>query len=285
MNSVVGHTAIESIKGYIEYTMSNNPNPQEDLGYAFVHAAVAKAGVIWRQTTAKDIGIDGIIEMERNDGASLYIAVQVKSGKSYFKNKSESHITLYNMKQINYWNRLQVPVIIVIYNPTTSESCWLNIQHYVLDHPGSLKTKKIRIPIKQNFNSSAFDIFRSDARVILTPKLSRSTVREFLEINRNITVTGFVELSKTALNNRSFGCRRGIKKIEYLRDNGLVECDSQSLWKATKKGVRYVQFMLGDRYFIPFMLIEPTDPITDDNVDMCMDFDKYILKLREEDEE
>jgi hypothetical protein len=117
----------------------------------------------------------------------------------------------------------------------------------------------------------------------MTPRLTRDEVKEFLEINRNMTLIGFVELTRTALNGRVFSCRRGIEEIEFLLQNGLLERkdDPQGgvgLWWATVRGRKYVDFMLGDRYFIPYILIEPQVPINDLHIEICMDFEGHIAR-------
>jgi hypothetical protein len=60
-------------------------NQQERLGVNAVAEAVARLGLIWRETTSADVGVDGQIEYVAPDGAATgrMVAVQVKSGPSF----------------------------------------------------------------------------------------------------------------------------------------------------------------------------------------------------------
>jgi len=83
------------------------------------------------------------------------------------------------------------------------------------------------------------------------------------------------------LNTTTFCCRTGISEIEFLRTSGLLAYDEAPVggpgtWRPTEKGREHVEFLLGDRNFLPLMLIQPSWPIRDDDVLMCQDFFRYL---------
>src|SRR5579863_2968056 len=78
-------------------------------------AAVNEKRHIWRETPLGDIGVDGQIEHLTPDGrpTALLVAVQVKSGESYFgevKNRCVIHRP--SERHRGYWERFPIPVLL-----------------------------------------------------------------------------------------------------------------------------------------------------------------------------
>ncbi len=94
---------------------------QEHRGVAKVHTVCADMDAIWRPTSTTDLGIDGQIEfLEPGSSVStgLLLAVQVKSGPSYFATQSDGYVKYTPAaKHRKYWGRLALPVILVLHNP------------------------------------------------------------------------------------------------------------------------------------------------------------------------
>ncbi len=93
----------------------------EDLGLAKIHLVCAGISAIWRPTPNHDLGIDGQIEfLEPKTAIStgIILAVQSKSGSSYFRRQEGDAVLYYPTdKHRAYWSRIQLPVILVLYNP------------------------------------------------------------------------------------------------------------------------------------------------------------------------
>jgi len=265
--------------------MSDNPNPTEDLGYSFVQRVCARSNAIWRRVAEKDVGLDGLIEVQRRDGASAIIGVQVKSGPSYFRRESFNNIRIRLGSKLRALNAYTIPVMLVVYNPESDQGYWAHVQAYVSEHPASEETGQILVSKQRPFDQTAVEELRRDAKVVQCPALDPAMVRTFLELNRGLDFIGFVELAKHVLNGTAFCCRTGIGSIDYLREHGLVQYGENpkggpGFWQPTELGRKYIAFMLGDRYFIPFILMKPRSPITDDDVTMCMDFETYLANTR-----
>jgi hypothetical protein len=266
--------------------LADNPNPTEDLGYAFVQQVVAKSRAIWRRQPEKDIGVDGLIEVERRDGASAYIAVQVKTGKSYFSRIHQDKVRIYLRETLRQLNRLTLPAIIVLYDPDKDRSCWESIDLFVLDNPNALDLGYIDVPLEKRFDSAAIDVLRQETRTVVTPVLDHAEVADFLRINAQMSLAAFVPLAQSVLNRSGFRSRPRIPPIDLLQGEGLVEIveietPGPPFWRATNKGARYVQFLLGDRYFVPFALLEFGRKFALQDVYICLHLEEHLRASQE----
>lgn len=113
-----------------------------------------KIGFIFREQTICDYGIDAIIE--RNDeryASGKLIAVQIKSGDSYFKEIKEDKVVFRGEKKhYDYWLKHSLPVIIVLYSPSNDKCIW-----EVFNEKNAEKTEKgwkINIPYNQKLEDS-----------------------------------------------------------------------------------------------------------------------------------
>lgn len=265
--------------------LADNPNPTEDLGYAFVQKVVAKAGAIWRRQAEKDIGVDGLIEVERRDGASAYIAVQIKTGKTYFSRIRQGKARIYLRERLRQLNSLTLPAIIVLYDPDQDRSCWENVHLFVLDNPDALASGYIDVPLEKYFDNGALDVLRQETRTVVTPVLGDDEVADFLRINALISFAAFVPLAQSVLNKSSFRSRSVIPPIDFLQGEGLVEVvdietPEPPSWRATEKGARYVRFLLGDRYFVPFAFLEPGRKVSGKDVYTCLHLEDHLRALQ-----
>ena len=98
----------------------------ERLGIYKCGEIFEKMGFIFREQKDCDYGIDAIIERkdEKYPSGKL-IAVQIKSGDSYFKEMKEDKVVFRGEnKHYNYWLNHSLPVIIVIYSPSIYKCIW-----------------------------------------------------------------------------------------------------------------------------------------------------------------
>jgi hypothetical protein len=106
---------------------------REDHGLIQVHKTCIDMCAIWRPTPCHDIGVDGQIEfLEEGDHATStgkIIAIQVKSGPSYFKSQTENHIKFYALtKHLRYWRSLNLPTLLVLHNPDTQFTVYTEVK-------------------------------------------------------------------------------------------------------------------------------------------------------------
>lgn len=113
-----------------------------------------KLGFVFREQPIEDYGIDAIIE-NKDDNYLLgkLIAIQIKSGDSYFKEVVDDRAVFRgDIKHYNYWLNHSLPVIIVLYSPTKDKCIW-----EVIDKQTAKKCEsgwKIEIPLNQVLDNS-----------------------------------------------------------------------------------------------------------------------------------
>lgn len=118
----------------------------EGIGVAATSKIINQMGLIFRLQPTDDYGIDAQIETIENGYATgKLIAVQIKSGESYFDETTQDSIIYRGeRKHYDYWLNHSLPVIIVLYNPT-NDTCYWNV---VNSNTATLTTKnwKLEIP-------------------------------------------------------------------------------------------------------------------------------------------
>jgi hypothetical protein len=103
----------------------------ERLGVNAVAQFAAAHGLIWRENSFKDVGIDGQLEYVNGSGLATgrIIALQIKSGPSFFtRDDGESWRFYPEEKHRLYWERFPMPVILVLHKPDTEETFWLDVR-------------------------------------------------------------------------------------------------------------------------------------------------------------
>jgi len=143
--------------------MSKYFNPKRkpaNQGVAYVQKIVDEMDCVWRPTPNDDVGLDGEIELGKDGAATAkLVKVQVKSGPSYIRNSSGTSFDFYaSSADLGYWNGANLPVILVVYDPTKGEGYWKPVQQYLKENPGPL-TKGRLIPFsrrKDRFVTATF---------------------------------------------------------------------------------------------------------------------------------
>jgi len=117
----------------------------QDTGLIKIHSVCAKMGAIWRATPSHDIGVDGQIEFLRPgsfESTGDILAVQCKSGPSYFKTQDDSYVYFHpKLKHRRYWKNLRLPVILILHNPDTDVTLYASLKPQ-LTEDGPVKISK-----------------------------------------------------------------------------------------------------------------------------------------------
>lgn len=138
--------------------MTDFPKVQESdfverEGVNHVATVVNRAHCVWREVLQRDIGIDGHVEYVDASGNApgRLIAVQVKSGESRFANATDTHVPFYpESKHRTYWGEHPLPVILVLHNPATKETIWVDAREALRVRPGQAA---IQVPRAQALNT------------------------------------------------------------------------------------------------------------------------------------
>jgi hypothetical protein len=102
-------------------------DPTERIGVNAVERIVTKEFKwIWRGQDVADFGIDGQIEVVDGNGqpTGQLLAVQVKSGASYFRRGHEAVGFYVSDAHLKYWDQHTLPVILVLHNPEDEQTIW-----------------------------------------------------------------------------------------------------------------------------------------------------------------
>ena len=76
---------------------------------------------LFREQSISNWGVDAHVEVKANGRPiGRLLALQIKSGKSYFKHEKKDHYVHYGKrKHLWYWQNNSLPVVLVLHNPET----------------------------------------------------------------------------------------------------------------------------------------------------------------------
>ena len=106
----------------------------------------------FREQTVDDYGIDAQIEVTNQEHPTgKMIAVQIKSGASYFISTTEDGIVFrFDEKHKRYWLGHVLPVIVLLYHPVSQECIWEVIDKFTVQQVSDTRYK-IVIPKENKF--------------------------------------------------------------------------------------------------------------------------------------
>lgn len=131
-------------------------SPRTDrLGVSKVEHFFSLHGWLFREQYLHDYGIDGQVEVvESNQPTGNLIALQIKSGKSYFSESNEHGVVFRtDDAHIDYWFRHALPIILVLYDPVRDMCIWESVNEDTILSTGS--GWKILIPHGNVLNESS----------------------------------------------------------------------------------------------------------------------------------
>ncbi|MTI67983.1 MAG: DUF4365 domain-containing protein [Firmicutes bacterium] len=123
-------------------------------GVAITNLKVSKElGWIFREQPVEDYGIDAHIEIHSgNEATGKLIALQIKSGPSYFNEANDGNIVFRgDMRHLKYWKKHSLPVLVVLCD-TNNEVCfWEHVTEENVEVI-SEKSWKMKIPMNKVLN-------------------------------------------------------------------------------------------------------------------------------------
>lgn len=193
-------------------------NVTERIGVSEIQRIIYRDfGWSFREQPIDDCGIDAYIEIaDCNNASGKLIAVQIKSGQSYFHNIKNGLVTFYvDSRHQQYWSNMVLPVIVVLYNPGTEECIWESIE--------KIADKKLYIPLAQKLSAGFKKKLEELAN--LAPYVSAQRNRRiFLEGNRERFKEQFI---RNVQNNDNkielvidFGSSRSM--FGYIKEDGTI---------------------------------------------------------------
>ena len=156
-------------------------------GVNLIEQIVQKMGYIWRPTPIFDVGIDGEIEIRdpvTGEMTNSIIKVQSKSTTKSFQSETDNSLEYScTQKDLDYWLRGNVPIILIVCRPDTDtdEAYWVSIRDYFSD-PVTQKTRKVIFDKQRNlFNTSCADALKKlalpkDSGIYFAPLMQTETL-------------------------------------------------------------------------------------------------------------
>ncbi len=132
---------------------------QERQGVYKVASILNNLELIFRETPNADVGIDGMVEfIEGNKATGKIIAVQIKSGSSYFLHETDKYYKFYPKdKHKIYWETFPIPVLLLLHNPTDDKVYYTDARFF-LKNKENINSKFISIQ-KNNILNNKNDLF------------------------------------------------------------------------------------------------------------------------------
>lgn len=111
---------------------------------------------MFREQPIDDIGIDAHMELVESTGKpKQLVALQIKSGSSWFKEKKDDYIIFRNInnRQYNYWTMNSLPCIVVLYNPDDDMCIWQKLTKDTIERTNNGKGAGffVKVPLSQIF--------------------------------------------------------------------------------------------------------------------------------------
>ena len=131
-------------------------NTTEAIGVYHIAKMASEKNWMFRHQPVDDVGIDAHIELIEETGESKQlIALQIKSGASWFREKKSNSIIFrkINERQFNYWTKNSLPCIVVLYNPEDNMCIWQKLTTETIERTNGGKGKGffVKVPLTQVF--------------------------------------------------------------------------------------------------------------------------------------
>lgn len=196
-------------------------NKNERIGVNHCAEIAERNNWMFREQPVNDIGIDAHMEfIEESGKPKQLLALQIKSGVSWFKEKKDGCIVFrsINERQYLYWTTNSLPCIVVLYNPEDNMCIWQKLTSETIERTSDGKGKGffVKVPLEQVFlNEYSNKKLLSYANLpeYITNYNFLLSQKEFMQI---IQDGGIVKLHSEEWVNKSSG--RG--KTELIVDDG-----------------------------------------------------------------
>ena len=106
-------------------------------GVNYVRAIVESHNCIFHNIDLdNDIGNDAHLEFIENEEATgCLIATQIKSGRSYFRNRANYATVQSDRDHFEYWNSHSLQISMIVYDPVNQCAFWCDIAEFLRNHP------------------------------------------------------------------------------------------------------------------------------------------------------
>jgi hypothetical protein len=89
-------------------------------------------GWYFREQTVSDVGIDAQVEVVEHDKATgKLIALQIKTGSSYFRKHGSDYIYYGEQRHLDYWLGHSLPVFLILHDPDRKLTLWQKVERHL----------------------------------------------------------------------------------------------------------------------------------------------------------
>jgi hypothetical protein len=147
-------------------------NVTSKTGINFVRSAVENSGSLFHKIEQdNDLGIDALIELTRGEKPlHKQIAVQIKSGPSYYSSSTEECLIPIQTHR-EYWSSHLLPVMGIVYVPALNRAHWIDIKTYLKNFPAA-HIIRYRTSEANRFDIASFSRIVAPTLLRETPQLS-----------------------------------------------------------------------------------------------------------------
>jgi hypothetical protein len=132
-------------------------------GVNLIERRILEIGFLWYPSDSVEAGIDGRLEIRNEDAevTNCIVSVQSKATDGAFEGETETELTFTcSERDLRYWLKGNLPVIVVYSRPRTDEAYWLSVKDYFSD-PIRRAARKLRfVKARDSFDLSAKDALR-----------------------------------------------------------------------------------------------------------------------------
>ncbi|MBP0010532.1 DUF4365 domain-containing protein [Roseofilum sp. Belize Diploria] len=179
------------------------------IGVAGTQLLFERLGWIFREQIIEDYGIDAHVEVvENNTATGKLIALQIKSGKSWFKEKTAHGFVFRGKKEhLEYWQKHSLPVLVVLYDDEGENAYWQVVNKTNIKN--TVKAWKLTVPFEQKINSQSLEKIKSfsskfaatnDYTILLLQDISHGRAKRYranILLSKESTKDEIIEIVKT----------------------------------------------------------------------------------------
>ncbi|RHK05411.1 DUF4365 domain-containing protein [Enterococcus casseliflavus] len=206
-------------------------NSTERIGVHSCGIIAERNNWLFREQPVNDVGIDAHMELIESSGKpKQLLALQIKSGSSWFKEKKDGCVIFrdINERQYNYWSTNSLPCIVVLYNTEDDMCIWQKLTTETIERTSDGKGKGffVKVPLTQ--------VFLNDS--------SKETLLSFTNLPEHITNYNFL------LSQKQF--------MKIIQDGGEVKLHSTE-WVNKSSGRGDMEVIVNDgesirKYSFPY---------------------------------
>jgi hypothetical protein len=163
---------------------------------------------VFREQTVSDFGIDAQAEMFDDDKPTgKLVALQIKTGVSYFRPHGTSYIYYGEKRHLDYWLDHSLPVFLILHDPERDLTLWQKIDRNLVQITD--KGWSIIIPAANVLSAAAKPAFEAIAARIPTdpPSIRRTRMAMDLDLMKLLAGKGEVYFEIEHWVNKSLGIR------------------------------------------------------------------------------